>query len=875
MIKKALLLLVILTCLPSLALGWTLTARIGSPSGSIAGGSPYKVVTTGTGYLTIPAGDTTVAVTPADGYTVSMVTLDGVQLAIPAAGGNLAVPQEGKTSRTLVAYFTSATYSMTASQTAGGVLSLQRISPTLGSITTTTLTGLRTGNVVRVTATPNSGNSVTALSVAGSQVWNGSSPSAVSYDYTVGTSNVSAQASFVSIPVVTARLSTASTRTAVDTPITLDASGTTSNDPPLTYRFDVVSGDPAAVTLSPAGPGPSATTSFSASRPGDYVVRVTVTTVRGATSTATTPVITVLTKAGYDSAECLSCHANRDPAVSAGYQQSTHYLSAAVSCSGCHNPDGSLGHPYLVQPGSSCLPCHSNATPQIATDFSASPHVNTGCIGCHYDHTATSTFNRCSVCHGSPHPWESLGICGRCHLTHNPYTITAPPPHFNSFSTARYVTSRVTCDSCHRTIDEAGVSTFNIYSANRQWGRSGKASATSAAYVSYDFKTLGTALPATLATSVGPDCVRCHTTTGYVKYVETGFKDIAPFDEPSGQRTREMIACSACHTPTPFLSYDIVDWENYTYVPAFSRRDVPQVIAYYNYSTSGTKVLNPMVMPYDAGESNNCIVCHAGRTGGSTLRLLAQLYGSSGTFWGNVPLIDPHGMAAAGILYGKNGYEFFGKSYSGTFAVHGALGGDDPGACIFCHMSADKKHTFSPVEKDAAGTITAITAFTPTCSGCHDQTVKPIPLNDPAQLEGKRRDYASALKALAAALANKGINYNGALSPYFFTTAEKAAQGDATAYRNWRAFYVAGSPPVYSGSDLMGAAFNLRLLDGEKGAYAHNSYYAKRLTYDSIDMADDGKLNASVAVTLQNLPATTMFTEEDRARAVSWVGIRP
>ncbi|WP_136516128.1 cytochrome c family protein [Geomonas edaphica] len=875
MIKKALLFLVILTCLPSLALGWTLTAKIGSPSGSIAGGSPYKVVTTGTGYLTIPTGDTIVAVTPTAGYTVSMVTLDGSVISVPAAGGDVAIPQAGKTARTLIAYFTAATYSMTANQTTGGLLSMQRISPTGGSITTTTLTGLRTGNVVRVTATPNTGYSATSISVGGSQVWSGSYPAAVYYDYTVGTSSVTAQASFLSIPTVTARLATATTRTPVNTPVTLDASGSTSNDAPLSYRFQVVSGDPAAVTLTPAGPGPDAVTSFKASLPGDYLVQVTVTSTRGATSTATSPVITVLTQAGYDSAGCLSCHGNRDPAIAAAYQQSTHYLTAAVSCSGCHNPDGSLGHPYLAQPGSSCLPCHSTATPQIATDFSASPHLNTGCIGCHYDHTATSTFNRCSDCHGQPHPWDSQGICGSCHLTHNPYTITAPPPHFNSFSTARYVTSRIGCENCHRTIDEAGVSTFNVYSANRQWGRSGKGDCKSAAYVSFDFKTLGTALPATPANSAGADCVRCHTTTGYVKYVDSGFQDIAAFDDPADRPAREMIVCSACHTPTPFLSYDIVDWDTYTYIPAFSRRDVPIVTAYYNYSTAGTKVLNPVLMPADTGESNNCIVCHTGRTAGSTLRILAQRYGSSGTFWSNTPFIDPHGMAAAGILYGKNGYEFFGKSYSGTFAVHGALGGDDPGSCIFCHMSAEDKHSFSPVQKDASGMITQITAFAPTCSGCHDQTVKPIPLNDPAQLDGKRRDYGSALKALAAVLARKGIYYNAALSPYFFTTGDQAAQGAATAYRNWRAFYVAGSPPWYSGSDLMGAAFNLKLLDGEKGGYAHNSYYVKRLTYDSIDLADDGRLNATVAVTLQNLLATTLFTEEDRARAISWVGVRP
>lgn len=880
MLRKALFLLCALTMFPALALGWTITAKIGSPSGSITGGSPLKVVSSGTGYLAIPAGDTAVTVTPATGYTVSMVTLDGSVLAVPPAGGSVAVPQAGKSSRTLIAYFTAATYSMTASQSAGGLVTLQRISPTTGSITTTVLTGLRTGNVVRVKATPDTGSSATSLAIGGSQVWSGSSPSVVSYDYTVGSTSPGVSATFVSIPTVTARLSVDTVIASVEGSIRLDASASTSNDPPLGYSFALASGDPAGVSFTPAASGPDPVVTFRAATPGSYTVRVTVTSARGASATATTPVLTVLSQAAYASQECVSCHGGRDPSLVSAYESSTHYLWAAVSCSGCHDPDAALGHPYLEAPGDSCLPCHADATPEVAESFIVSPHQQTGCSGCHRDHTAVSTINGCSLCHAAPHSWESAGVCGRCHETHNPFVIKAPFPHFANFTTARFVTERIGCESCHSAVDAAGETSFNIYSSHREWGRSGKGDPRSPAYVSFDFKTLGTELPATPATSAGDDCVRCHTTTGYVKYVSSGFQDIAPFGtpgaEPGGERTREMIACPACHTPTPFLSYDQEDWDTWTYIPAFSRRYVPQVTAYYNYSGAAGKLLNPVEMPYDAGESNNCIACHSGRTAGSTLRMLAQRFGSAGPFWGDTPLIDPHGMGAAGILYRQNGYEFMGKSYSSPFSyVHWALGEDDPGACVACHMYGGTSHGFSPVEKGEDGVITGIPAFAELCSHCHDSTVKPIPLNDPGELEEKRTGFASSLKALAEVLAQKGIHFNSALSPYFFTTADTQAQGAGSAYRNWNALYLPGSPPRYNGCDLMGAAFNLRLLSAEPGAYVHNCYYAKRLIYDSIDLADDGRVNATVLVTLQNLAGSASFTEADRVRALAYVGVRP
>lgn len=63
-----------------------------------------------------------------------------------------------------------------------------------------------------------------------------------------------------------------------------------------------------------------------------------------------------------------------------------------------------------------------------------------------------------------------------------------------------------------------------------------------------------------------------------------------------------------------------------------------------------------------------------------------------------------------------------------------------------------------------------------------------------------------------------------------------------------------------TGKNNMGAAFNLRLLEHEPGAYVHNRIYVKRLIYDSIDWADDNSMNYSVGDTLTNyIPAAAIF----------------
>jgi len=545
-----------------------------------------------------------------------------------------------------------------------------------------------------------------------------------------------------------------------------------------------------------------------------------------------------------------------------------------------------------------CAVCHGETLDprsgeNILAAYGASKHASSPegalCVSCHAPAAATAhpqgallsgvqeISERCFACHPA-HPWPSLGRCGVCHNGHNPEQVTLGYPHYANFSSAQYVTTRISCDNCHTTVDILGDLSFQVYSANMQWGRSGKGDIASRSWNEHDFKTLGSPAPASPANSAAPDCVRCHTTTGYQSYVGSGFQDISAWGSSGlaagGDRTREMVACSACHDPTPFRSYYQYDWDTDIDTPPFSRRKVAQVTFYYNLTTAGVgRILNPVATPGDAGESNNCIACHGGKVAGSTLKALSQKAGPAHPFWNDTPFIDPHGMAAAGVLYGKSGYTFPGVSYTSPFSfVHWALGGSDSGPCVVCHMLTPKPHLFAPLSKGEDGRITEISGFEAVCGECHSGGSIAL---DVAAMNRYRDGYLSSLRALAAVLAARGIHFNPELAPFFFRTAERQEQGEATAYRNWGALYQPGSPPLYRSADLMGAAFNLRLLWSERGAYAHNDYYAKRLVYDSIDLADDGRISSSVYLTIQNLEPGDDLSVTDKENALQYLGTRP
>ncbi|QWV92449.1 cytochrome c3 family protein [Geomonas oryzisoli] len=548
-----------------------------------------------------------------------------------------------------------------------------------------------------------------------------------------------------------------------------------------------------------------------------------------------------LSLAGSGASACQVCHRGATDPLTGGnivadYGASKHALSAGgAACVSCHAPSATTIHP--------------NAAPMLK----ATSDINPKCLNCH-----------------PLHPWPSEGICTDCHNGHRLKAVL-PAPHLANFSTAQYVTTQVECDRCHYTAAGSNVAKFVLLQEHRDWAQSAKGDYRSPALTSFDFKTMGTPAPVTPATTVQQDCVRCHTTSGFNRYVQSNFADISPFGipgaAPGGDRTREMIGCAACHATPPFTAnYD--RWKVGIVDEVTGTRDVR---SWYNYSSAATgKIIRSKLFldsnAYDLGDSNICITCHAGRLAGdvikqtttstttgaiicSTLPSIVCRLGNNTLadglvhdFWGSVDFIDPHGGVAANMIYPDNlrpGYEYRAAASTTAHANVGMEAGRGP--CVGCHMSSPAgRHAFTALSTATNGVIGAIRSAA--CSGCHGPTAVAL---TPSDLQGKKEGYQASLSLIAAQLAAQGIHYNRGKSPYFFDTADEAQQSQATRVTNWN------RSAAFRGAQLMGAAFNLRLLDSGSG-WVHNGVYAKRLLYDTIDYLDDGLTNHTVAATVQD-----------------------
>lgn len=556
---------------------------------------------------------------------------------------------------------------------------------------------------------------------------------------------------------------------------------------------------------------------------------------------------TFLTFAGSGASACQVCHQGATDPLTGGkifadYGMSKHAnVAGGAACISCHAPTATSAHP--------------NAQPMLK----ATSDINPKCLNCHPIHS-----------------WPSEGICTNCHNGHRLKAVL-PAPHLASFTTAQYVTPNLQCQNCHYQLDSQGAKTFQVLPEHRTWAKSAKGNHRSAAVTSYDFKTMGTA-GASPATTVQNDCVRCHTSTGYGNYVSSDFTNIAPFGTPGnavgGDRTREMIGCPACHAPTPFdtgfsrrivgipsyttYTYDAASWNSY------SSAATGKIIRSKWYKTADTY--------QDLGDSNICIVCHAGKGAGELIKQVVPGFrgaltcppgspsivcrvgkgtpasGMVNSFWGNVDLVDPHGGVAPNLMYPGTlapGYEYRpGQTATTTYHQNIAMDNGFRGPCVGCHMSSAGSHSFKAISSASNGVITTVLTTSCSSASCHGG---PVFAMTAFALESKKTGYQATLSFIAAQFAAKGIHYNRDSYPYFFTTPDPAQQSQATRVVNWN---LTGT---FQGANMMGAAFNLRLLDSGSG-WVHNASYAKRLLYDTIDYLDDGTpTNGSVEATvLQN-----------------------
>jgi len=340
-------------------------------------------------------------------------------------------------------------------------------------------------------------------------------------------------------------------------------------------------------------------------------------------------------------------------------------------------------------------------------------------------------------------------------------------------------------------------------------------------------------------------CQRCHTSTGASNFMKnpagydvTGngnsFSHLANWSKTGGSPQQELLYCWGCHSNpgTGKLYEPGARTETYSAV---------------NNAGTGTTGSSVTVSYPDIKGSNVCMTCHLGREVGDNIKAITDADGVLG-------FVNSHYLTAGATLFGKSGYTYAGLSYAApAFFAHdkigtaAAPGTGTNGPCIGCHMTSPNKHRFTNVSTSSVtGTYSQITSTV--CVTCHTGGFALTP----ASLATEDEEYQAALSALQAALQVKGIFFNSAKNPYFFTSV-----ASTTNYTNW-----AGPYGIPFFKDVMGAAYNLNLLAHDPGGFAHNRFYAKRLIWDSIDFIDDGILNNSVPATLiAVLPAGQTLTD--------------
>ncbi|UFS71059.1 cytochrome c3 family protein [Geomonas sp. RF6] len=374
MLRKVGLMCALVLTLPAFANAWTLTAKVASGLGAVAGGASTIVTRTADaksaviGYRQVAAGENVlVTVTPdaspAKPYAISSIVVDGAMRTKVVNGVTVAdttptfpVLADGK-NHAVVAYFTPVTYSLyffgtdagTAAAPKGGAVYVQRLGAgdkLVGGIISArtdgkvALSGLAAGTKVRVYAAPNADYTVTSILDKAPLESTGANISGTGVRYyrdmiisTNNTENV-VKASFALVPNITLSFA-ASNLNGVENqekPILLTLDSTT-NDGFVTYTLS----DPSLVQTRPypiAAPN-KVEVNYTPTTAGIKTIKVVATTTHGGKAEKTLT-FNILSDTANKNSICSSCHSNRNPG-------SVLADSVDRTCSSCHDPNNT-GH---------------------------------------------------------------------------------------------------------------------------------------------------------------------------------------------------------------------------------------------------------------------------------------------------------------------------------------------------------------------------------------------------------------------------------------------------------------------------------------------------------------------------------------------------
>lgn len=475
---------------------------------------------------------------------------------------------------------------------------------------------------------------------------------------------------------------------------------------------------------------------------------------------------------------CIECHASSTSPgtgalIESEWRASLHNIKNGAGCADCHEPQN---HPNYY-----CGTCHNGSQLVGADEIQRNPDRTGKCLKCHNGFNTIDPTGYDLGFHGS----EVNGVASNL-LNYAGIPMNTQRAHFNNITSlvneaypASYLTSKVlfkkgasegNCRKCHNPHDTTTAIQYNrdysrsahgmtagipenFYNQTRFLGR-----------LEYDFKMTGTAKAAKDAMT-DPNsgdydsCSRCHTTTGYINFVNSGFSNLNIFGQIGEIRSvsdlyqaannsahalnskysgkfniyrgkispdisKEVTACNACHDNNNESAY------------GFKLRRVPQYTAYYNIAPNtlvkksrmpggdgSGKITNFGLKYPDVGASNMCISCHTGRTVGINLKMMdaRQMNYTSG----GQGKIDAHYRAAAQLVFrptfngrdiGGAGFEFYSsgssklQNYTNVQFSHDIIGTTTTNPNMFA-PAASKDEGHKGLAADSRG-------YGP-CVGCH------------------------------------------------------------------------------------------------------------------------------------------------------------
>ncbi len=391
-----------------------------------------------------------------------------------------------------------------------------------------------------------------------------------------------------------------------------------------------------------------------------------------------------------------------------------------------------------------------------------------------------------------------------------------------------YIGVDKSCKPCHAPHKN------NTTQRHTEWAESGHGKVTGEAWSHYDF-------------TIRDTCNSCHTAAGFAKVVNNNFTDKKALSTTS--LGKQPLRCDGCHSSN--------DYKNSV------RQLSSAYVAPYTPSLGASKAFPGKDV---IGNSQLCIPCHAGLDSGATVEALDE------TKMNNTGFINSHYMAAAGLMYVKNGFTDFidpatafgtstygaslkatddggalGSTHRklGTAALigdHGITAADtaviSDGPCVTCHMPK-ASHTWE-ISTDS---------FNEVCVKCHKAEGTTVLTADNFKtvfIEEQSAVFQDALNLALATLKSKyNISYNQALYPYFYDD----SLSTVGAVKDWTR---GGALTGAEAKKLMGACFNINVLKRDPAAFAHARTYARRLLYDSIDFMDNRVIDMSVGQTALN-----------------------